>query len=234
MDYIKVILIALLSVVALFILTKIIGNKQVSQLTIFDYIIGISIGSIAAQMATELERPVRPLIAMAVYALSACVMSFITEKSIKARRVLFGKSKILMCDGVLYRKNLKSAHLDLNEFLMQCRDQGYFDISEINIAVLEPNGRISILPFSDARPVTARDLKIVPNADFLNFNVILEGNILKRNLNAAGFDEKWLLSELKVQGVSDIKEVFLATLNKDGKLSIFKNTGKRMDNDPFE
>ena len=234
LDYIKIVLVSLFSLVALFLLTKLVGKKQVSELSMFDYVIGISIGSIAAEMATELESPAKPLLAMVIYALVSYGVSIITSKSLKLRRLIFGRSTVLMKDGKLLRRNLKRSHIDLNEFLMQCRSAGYFDLSAVNTAVLEPSGKLSILPFPDKRPVTAEDLKTVPVSDSICFNVIMDGVVMDRNLQAAGYDENWLKNEMKAQGVSSPKKIFLATLDTNGKLSIFKNSDDEIKNDFFE
>ena len=234
MDYIKIILTSLFSLAALFALTKLMGNKQMSELTMFDYIIGISIGSIAAEMATELEEPMKPLASMIIYALVSGLISVATSKSMKLRRFFFGRSTVLMRNGKLYRKNLKRAHIDLNEFLMQCRSNGYFDISAINTAVLEPSGKISILPFSDKRPATPEDLKTVPASDDVFLNVIMDGQVQEKNLSDAGYDEVWLKNELKVQGVKSISEFFLAMLDRQGTLNVFRNIDSSIKNDFFE
>ena len=234
MDYIKIVLVSLFSLLVLFVLAKIMGNKQVSQLTMFDYVIGISIGSIAAEMATELEEPFKPLLAMVVYALSAYLISIVTMKSMKLRRIIFGRSVVLMKNGKIYRNNLKKSHIDLNEFLVQCRSDGYFDISAINTAILEPNGKISILPFPDKRPVTAEDLKTVPTQDNVFYDVIMDGEILKENLQSSGYDTNWLKNELKTQGYKNEKDVFLATLDESGTLNVFENNNQSGKNDIFE
>ncbi len=101
MEWVKILLIAPLSYVALFIITRLIGYRQISQLSIFDYINGITIGSIAAEMATELERPLRPLLAMAAYCLLVMLTSFATSKSIRLRRLITGRTLILLENGTL-------------------------------------------------------------------------------------------------------------------------------------
>ena len=98
---------ALVSLVVLFLLEKLMGNKQVSQMTLFDYMVGITIGSIAAELATELKEPVNPLVALVIYGLAAAGISVLTSKSIRARAVVTGKPLILLEDGVIYRENLK-------------------------------------------------------------------------------------------------------------------------------
>ena len=114
MDIIKVILTALLSVAALFVITKIMGHKQVSQLDFFDYVSGITIGSIGAELATELEAPYKPLIALAIYGLASLVLNFLAHKIPRTRKYINGTPTILMNQGKIYRKNLKKAKLDLS------------------------------------------------------------------------------------------------------------------------
>ncbi len=122
MDLIKIVALSLGSVIFLFILTKLMGNKEMSQLSMFDYIIGITIGSIAAEMSTALENDfMQPLVAMAVYAVVSIIISLLSYKSMKIRRLVSGNSLILLDNGEIYRDNLKKAKLDINEFLMQCR-----------------------------------------------------------------------------------------------------------------
>ena len=139
MDIIKVVLTALLSVVALFIITKIMGHKQVSQLDFFDYVSGITIGSIGAELATELEEPYKPLIAVCVYGGVSVILSLVAHKIPRTRKYINGTPTILMNGGKIYRKNLKKAKLDLSEFMLLCREQGYFDLDEIQMAVFEHN-----------------------------------------------------------------------------------------------
>ncbi|MGN0578192.1 MAG: DUF421 domain-containing protein, partial [Ruminiclostridium sp.] len=124
MDLLMVVGTSVASVVTLFILTKLMGNKQISQMSMFDYIIGISIGSIAAEFATELENPERTLLAMIIYAVIALAVSVFTGKSPRLRKIVNGKPLILFDKGKLYRKNFKKARLDLSDFLTHCRNQG--------------------------------------------------------------------------------------------------------------
>ena len=140
MEIIKVILTALLSVAALFIITKIMGHKQVAQLDFFDYDSGITIGSIGAELATELDEPHKPLIALCVWGGASLILNLLAHKLPKTRKYINGTPTILMNEGKLYRKNLKKAKLDLSEFLLLCREQGYFDLDEIQLAVLSIMG----------------------------------------------------------------------------------------------
>ncbi len=233
MDCLKIIAVSLASLVVLFVLTKLMGNRQVSQLTMFDYVIGISIGSIAAEMATELDKPMHSVIAMAVYAAVACLISLLTAKFLPFRRTVFGKSTVLMKNGEFLRENFKKAKLDLGEFLMQCRTAGYFSVSDIDTAVLEPNGTVSFLPFAPKRPATPEDLKLVPGENVLPYNVIADGVILDRNLKALGLDRKALFAFLKEQGETNAEQIFLVTADKNGSFTLYKSINNTPA-DPFE
>ena len=220
MEIMKVLLTALLSVGALFLIAKIMGHKQMSQLDFFDYITGITIGSIAAELATELEEPLKPLLAMGVYGVVAIVLSKITSLFPKTRKYINGTPTILMNNGKIYRGNLKKAKLDLSEFMALCRQQGYFNLSDIQTAVFEFNGKMSILPVSRKRPANPEDLKLSPKAELIQTEVIMDGRILDENLKRMGLDKKWLQKQLDHQG-HKVSEVFLALCDENNQLTVF-------------
>lgn len=235
MEILLIILTSTASIIALFLLTKLMGNRQMSQLSMFDYIIGISIGSIAAEMATELEgHIIQPLTAMVVYALFAVLFSIVTSKSLKLRRLLTGETLILFQNGKLYKKNLKKAHLEVSEFLSQCRTAGYYDIAKLQSAMLEPSGKISFLPLATQRPVTPMDLQLTPPPEQPLVNLILDGKPLYDNLKFIGRDEAWLREELKNQQITDIKQVFLATCDNTYTVSVYPLLQTKMTRDMFE
>lgn len=226
MDIIKVILTALLSVVALFIITKIMGHKQVAQLDFFDYVSGITIGSIGAELATELEESYKPLIALCVWGGASLLLNLIAHKLPKTRKYINGTPTILMNEGKLYRKNLKKAKLDLSEFMLLCREQGYFDLDEIQTAIFEHNGKVSILPKAANRPATPEDLKITAKATHIGVEVIMDGHVMGENLTRMGRNTNWLEKQLKVQGYKSVKEVFLGIYRpEEDKLTLYKNEG---------
>lgn len=221
MDIIKVILTSFFSALILFIIAKIMGHRQVSQLDFFDYITGITIGSIAAEMATELETPWKPAIAMVVYGIISFSLNLITSKFPRTRKYINGSPAILMSGGKLYRKNMKKAKLDLSEFLMMCREEGYFDLNDIQTAVFENNGKLTVLPKSLNRPATPEDLNLNPKEDNINTEIIMDGRILEENLKRMGLDLTWLNKQLKAQGYRNAKEIYLGLCDKDNKLSLF-------------
>lgn len=233
MDYLYIVILSLSSLIVLFILTKLMGNREISQLSMFDYIIGITIGSITAEMATALEDYKKPLIAMVVYGLAAALISIATNKSLHIRRFIVGKPLILYDNGKLFRENLKKAMLDINEFLTECRSKGYFDLSNIEMAIFETNGKISIIPKSDNRPATPKDLQLNPEQERPVYNIIIDGQILTKALNETGNDQQWLDRILKAQGIHNLSEVFLATCDNKNNLRIYKRTDRKYEKDLF-
>ena len=221
MEIIKVLLTSLLSVSALFLIAKIMGHKQMSQLDFFDYISGITIGSIAAELATELEEPLKPLIAIAIYGAVAVLLSKITSLFPKTRKYINGTPTIVMDNGKIYRANMKKAKLDLSEFMVMCRQQGYFNLNDIQKAVFEFNGKLSILPVSNKRPANPEDLNLSPAPEYIQTEVIMDGRILGENLKRMGLDEKWLQKQLDAQGYKTSQEVFLALCDENNQLTVF-------------
>lgn len=221
MDIIKVVLTSLLSVTALFIIAKLMGHKQVAQLDFFDYISGITIGSVAAELATELEAPWKPLIALGIYGCVSIILSLMTHKFPRTRKYINGTPTILMNEGRLCRKNFKQAKLDLSEFLLLCREQGYFDLNEIQTAVFEHNGKLSILPKAASRPVTPADMNITARATHVGTELIMDGRIMGENLNRMSLDAEWLEYQLRLHGYSNAGEIFLAVCDSEKNISFF-------------
>ena len=218
---------ALLSIAALFLLTKLMGSKQVSHMTMFDYAVGITIGSIAAELATELEEPVKPLTALLIYGLTAVGISVLTERSLRARRMVTGKTLILLEDGVIYRENLRKARLDLSEFLTYCRIGGWFDLNQLQAAVLEHNGVVSFLPKETDRPATPTDLNLHPRQALLQTPFVMDGVLLSDNIRKAGKEESWVHRSLLRQGYRDEKDVLLALWDGGEKLTVFPMEPKK-------
>lgn len=215
------VLTALLSILALFLLTKLMGAKQVSQMTMFDYVVGITIGSIAAELATELEEPHKPLTALIIYGLVAAGISVLCCKSLKIRAIITGRPLVLLEDGVIYRDNLKKAKLDLNEFLTYCRIGGWFDLSQLQTAVFEHNGTVSFLPKEADRPVTPADLNKNPSQSQVQTPFVMDGKLLSGNVRQSGKEEEWVRRALLRQGYRDEKQVFLALWGGGEDLTVF-------------
>ncbi|MCI8508918.1 MAG: DUF421 domain-containing protein [Lachnospiraceae bacterium] len=232
MEYFNVFYQSLFSIIALLILTKLLGYRQVSQFSMFDYINGITIGSIAAEMAIDLEGNfLKPLLAMVVYAVFVILLSKISQKSIPLRRLINGKAIMLYQDGKIYNENLRKAKMDVDEFLVECRVNGYFDLSQIESAVLEPNGKISFLPVTEDRPATPKDLGIKPAQEEIFANIIIDGHIMKENLKHVGRDQNWLNQQLDGQNIKKPEDVFLAICDKQGNFYAFPKMDHLVDKD---
>ena len=222
MEFLTVILASLFSAAVLFIIAKIIGHKQVAQLEFFDYITGITIGSIAAELATTLDKPWwKPTVSMIVFGIITVVLSVLTRKFPRSRKFINGTPTIVMNDGKLYRKNMKKAKLELSEFLLLCRQEGYFNLDDIQTAVYEYNGKLSILPISTKRPLNPEDMELSPEPEHIGTEVIMDGRVIGDNLKRKGLNETWLQKELKEQGYKNAKEIFLGICGDENKLTIY-------------
>lgn len=222
-EVLDVIFRALLSLIVLFLVTKLLGKKQVSQLSLFDYVIGISIGNFAAEMTTDLELSyINGIVAVLVFGLVAFLVSYFTMKSIVLRRFFIGTPTILIQNGKILINNLKKSKLDINDLLEQCRVEGYFDISQIEYALMEANGRLSILSKGEYLPVTIKDMKLKTEKQGLCVNVIIDGKIMKKNLNNVGKDEEWLDRSLRLKGYKNLSNILLATVDNNEKLIVYE------------
>lgn len=238
MIVLETVIASLISLIILFIIAKILGNKQISQLNMFDYINGITIGSIAAELATDdsIDDMIRAAVAIVIYGVVGLLISYITLKSIHCRHFFSGREKILIAGGKIYPHSIKRARLDINDLLTKARISGYYDISDIQYAILENNGEISFLPKAQASPPKVSD--ILPAADY-NMQpkppvyVIIDGNILHENLKRSGKDETWLSRQLKELHMGAAKDIFLAFVNENGDLVAYENIGGEPSQDIF-
>ncbi len=178
-----------LSFIALFLIAELLGTKQISQLTFFDYIVGITVGSVAATMAIDDALPVwYGLIVIGVLGFFTFAIDILCRKSIWARRLFFGRPYSLIDGGKILYRELIRAKFTVNDLLRELRNQGYFNIADVSHAILETNGLLSVLPKSAKRPVTTEDLKLNLPEQGLLANVVIDGQIMDANLRACGKD----------------------------------------------
>ena len=220
LDILKTALASFFSIIILFILAKIMGHKQVAQLDFFDYIVGITIGSIAAELSTELENPEKPLIAMVIYGAVSTALNLISSHFPKTRKYINGAPSIIFDNGKLYYKNLKKAKLDLSEFMLLCREKGFFNLGEIQTAVFENNGKLTVLPTAESRPATPRDMNLAPEKEQIFTELIMDGRIMGENLKRLGKDEIWLKNVLKKEGKTP-SDVLLMLCDKSLNFSVY-------------
>ena len=220
-DAFEVVIRCIIAMTTLFFMTKLLGKKQVSELSLFDYVVGISIGNFASEMAINLEAEFfNAMLAIVVFGILAYIISILTLKSLKLRKFFIGSPTILLEHGNLIYKNMKKSMIDVNDILSQAREMGYFDISEVEFAILEANGKISFLPKGEYKNINIKDMNLKIEKQGLCANVIMDGNIMNDNLNNIGKDEEWLLHELDVKG-KKVHDILLATVDINDKLVIF-------------
>jgi uncharacterized membrane protein YcaP (DUF421 family) len=210
------------SLLTLFFVTKLMGKKQVSELSLFDYVIGISIGNFSAEVTMGLDKQyIDGLIAIGVFGIISWAVSKITMKSIILRRFIIGTPTVVIQKGKILEKSLKKLNIDINDLLEQCRSNGNFDISQIEYGIMEVNGKINILLKSQYNPVTPLDLNLKIEKQEIVANVIIDGKIMYNNLYNMKKNKEWLYKELKVKGYQ-LKDVLLATLDNNEKLNIYE------------
>ena len=207
----------------LFITAKLMGHRQVFQLGFFDYICGITVGSIAAELAIDPETRLASFISLVVYSVVSIALNFLTGKIPSARKFINGEPVVIISNGAIYRKNMKKAKLDLNELIAMCRTDGYFELSDIELAVFEHNGRLNIKPKENKRPVNSEDLNLTVKKKAAFTEVILDGRVVESNLARVGKNSVWLGKMLKKEGYKSPTEIMLATASSDGEVFFFKN-----------
>lgn len=221
-DIFEVIIRCIIAMTTLFFMTKLLGKKQVSELSLFDYVVGISIGNFASEMAINLEAEFfNSMLAIIVFGILAYFISILTIKSLKLRKFFVGTPTVLMENSKLIYKNMKKSMIDVNDLLSQAREMGYFDLSEIEFAILEANGKISFLPKGEYKNITVKDMKLKIEKQGLCANVIIDGNIMDDNLINIGKDTEWLLHELKCKG-KKVHDILLATVDINDKLTLYE------------
>ncbi|GGA39109.1 YetF domain-containing protein [Psychrobacillus lasiicapitis] len=211
-----------ISFAALLVLARILGKKQLSQLTFFHYITGISIGSIAAEIASQKETPfLDGLVSIVWWTLLTLFMSYISLKSTKLRVLIDDEPTIIIKDGEISVKSLKSSRLHMDDVLMMLREQSIFSIQEVHYAVLETNGELSVFKKVAQQEATKLDVKAdVSLPAFMPAEIISDGKIVQKNLKELDLTEDWVMKKLRKHGVESVSEVFYAQLQTNGSLYI--------------
>ncbi|MFC8688668.1 DUF421 domain-containing protein [Brevibacillus porteri] len=217
-DWLSILLRSIGAVAYLFLLTKIIGKRQIKQLTYIEYIVGISIGSIAAFMATEMDGPVyHSLIGMGIFALFPYLMEWLSLKSKFLRDLFEGKSTVLIKEGKILEDNLKKERLTAEDLMEQLRIKNVFRVADVEFALMETSGEVSVLLKSESQPVTPKHLELTVAPSEENQVVIMDGVIMDEPLATAGLNRRWVRTELQKAGVA-LENVFLGQVDKGGEL----------------
>jgi len=217
----NVVLRSFLILILMFFLLKVMGKKQVSQMNFFDYITGITIGSIAADICLDIEKNlISGIVCLLIFCLVAVILSYLELKSLLMRKIINGTTVELMKDGEILVDNLAKNMITIDMLECEARVAGYFDLNDINVAILESNGKMSFLPKDKNSVVVKKDMGIKPKDKGLVYNLIIDGKIVRDNLMLANVDEKWIKHELSVKG-KKIDDVMLMTVDNDKNVKIF-------------
>lgn len=211
------------------IVMRIMGKRQIGQLQPFELAVAIMISELAAVPIQNTSIPlINGIIPIITLLIAQLLLSLISLKSIKGREIICGKPNILIENGKINQDNLKKEMYTLNDLLEQLRIKGTCNISDVEFAILETNGQLSIIQKSQKRPLTNEDIQLSTNYEGIPVDLVIDGKILYNNLNKINLDENWLRSELMKYNISEIKELFFVSIDTSGKL-YYQTKSKKME-----
>jgi uncharacterized membrane protein YcaP (DUF421 family) len=214
---------ALISFFTLLLFTRLLGKHQMSNLTYFDYINGITIGSIAGTLATDLSSKAWVhWLGLTVYVAITFSIQLIDLKSRFFSKVLDGEPTVLMQNAKILEQNLKKSKMSKDALMMMLREKNIFDPTQVAYAIMEPDGNLSVLPKAEYQPTTPKDLNIPVQPARMTTELIMDGIILEQNLKQRNKDRQWLDLQLKANGIKDIKKVSFAAILPNGQLYVDK------------
>ncbi len=217
LDVLKVVVLALGAFVTLFLIAKFLGKKQVGELDFIDYVVGISIGSISAEMATNTaDKPFyHYIISMLVFFVMTLIVDFLATKASFLKKFFKGTPLVIIKNGTIDFDELKKSKLDINDLTALARSKGFFDFSLIAYAIFETDGSLSILPKDEQKILTKSDIKFKINHVFLPQNIIVDGDISKFSLKSLNKTEEWVKKRLNISNKEDLKNILLAVYNEE-------------------
>ncbi|NLC67379.1 MAG: DUF421 domain-containing protein [Clostridiaceae bacterium] len=198
---------------------RIMGKRQIGQLQPFELVVAIMISELAAVPMQDTAIPlINGIIPILTLLIAQLALSLISMLSVRARGLICGTPSILIENGKISEHNLRKEMYTLNDLLEQLRNSNFFNISDVEFAILETNGQLSIIPKSQKRPVNAEDLNISTSYEGLPLDLILDGKVILKNLQKANLDIDWLKNELGNFGITNINDVLFASLDTNGNL----------------
>ncbi|MBP1948696.1 DUF421 domain-containing protein [Virgibacillus litoralis] len=218
--WVEILIRSLSLLIALFFITKMLGKKQMSQLDIFQYITGIVIGSIVATHVTDLTTQFEySLIALSVWFLVPLGLEYIALKSKRVRDFTQGKGTVFIQNGKIMEENLKKERYTTDDLLEELRNNNIYQAADVEFAVLEPTGKVNVLPKKENQPLTVKDIGLKPAPEKEPQTVVMDGNPLLEPLSNASLNINWLETELDKMDIS-IENVFLGQVDSDGQLTL--------------
>ncbi|MDX8364390.1 DUF421 domain-containing protein [Cytobacillus sp. IB215665] len=220
LDWIEVVIRSFSIIIGLFVITKILGKKQLSKLSFFEYIVGITIGDIAGTLSMDLGLNVmHGLISIFIWSMFPVAISFLSLHNKKFRDFVEGNSTVFIKNGKIMEDNLKKEKYTLDELLEQLRKKDVFKFADVEFATLETNGDLSVLLKKEKQPLSVEDVIDNPPAIKEPQTVVMDGQIFDEPLTTIGLNRRWLKEELDKKGVA-IENVFLAQVDSYGQLTI--------------
>ena len=212
---------AVIGFFTLLIYTRMLGKQQLSQLTYFDYILGITIGSIAAALTTDLSSTAWPhWVGLTAWTAAGLTMQWVTLKWRFASKYIDGEPTVVIMNGKIMEGAMRKLRYRASDLMEQLRVKDVFDIGEVEFAILETNGTLSVLKKTQFQPVTRSDMSISTQYQGIGTELIYSGVIFDQNLRQVHLDRSWLDAELGKKGIQDSRDVFLAVLDTSGNLYV--------------
>lgn len=221
MEYATVLIRTVLAFVTLFVVARLLGKQQLSQLTFYEYITGITMGDIAASIAIDAGRsPLYYMLALVAFAILTLGTGVITEKSRPLRKLIEGEPVVLVHNGKILEHNMAKSGYNMENLMMQLRERDAFDIREVEFAIAETDGYLTVLKKSQNRPVTPADLGIDTKYEGIPSEIIVDGQVIHQNLKQNHLDEAWLIARLQSMGYNSPQEIPYASLDSEGNLYV--------------
>ncbi|MCG0238350.1 MAG: DUF421 domain-containing protein [Firmicutes bacterium] len=219
--YLQVVGRVVIAFALLYALARLSGKKQISQLTFFDFVTAIAVGDLAAGHLADPGKPLGPfVVGLLTWFGLTLGLDLLVLKSRRIAKVLEGEPTLLIHKGQILEDKLSGTLLRVDHLMEMLRSKGFFDPREVEYAILETDGNLSVLPRSDARPLRTGDFGLAPPGSGVWAEVILEGRIQAENLARFGRDTAWLRDQLAARGISDLREVFYCSMNDRGELYV--------------
>lgn len=215
---------AILAFVLLMLLARLMGKKLISQMTFFDFIVGVTIGSVTASGFVLTGNPslISGIVILITISFMAVLTGLMQLKNNTLKKILISEPIVAIENGKIVEQNLKKERLNIPELMMLLRKKNIFNIADVEFALLENDGSLSVLPKSQKQPVTPSDINISTTYKGLTKDIIIDGEVMHENIADAHLDEAWLKDQLRQRGISSPKEVFYAGLDTQGYLFVSK------------